>query len=88
MSRLKCSKCGNVFELDLSAGVVFAAVHLGPHKLLKCPACGRRRFFNVYASVNAPVTWPLQEKALQAGSEPSEEELEKKRIEESKYESV
>lgn len=88
MSRLKCPKCRNVFELDLSAGVVFGTLHVGPFRLLKCPACGRRRFFNVYSSVNEPVTWPPREKARQAGSQSSEEELEKKQIEESKYESA
>lgn len=88
MARLKCSKCGNVFELGnrLVAEVQGGLVRLGPYKLLKCPACGRRSFFNVYSSVKEPVTWPKQETPLQTEAPPSEEELEKKQIEESKYE--
>jgi RNase P subunit RPR2 len=88
MVRLKCKKCGNVFEQDLTAGVVLGP-HLGPYKHLKCPACGKSSWFNVYSSVKEPVTWPPQEKKEKAEPEKlSEEELEKKRIEESKYEST
>ncbi|MGD0978576.1 MAG: hypothetical protein ABR962_05475 [Candidatus Bathyarchaeia archaeon] len=87
MIRLKCSKCGNVFEMDLSTAVVRGALlHIGPYKWLKCPACGRRSMFNIYSSVKDPVTWPEQEKTPQAEPELTDEELELKRIEESKYE--
>lgn len=87
MVRLKCSKCGNVFELDRSEAVVQGMlVHLGPYKWLKCPACSRRSMFNVYSSVRDPVTWPQQEKTPQAEPKLTDEELEQKRIEESKYE--
>jgi NAD-dependent SIR2 family protein deacetylase len=89
MARLKCSKCGNVFELEnrIRAELQGGLVHLGPYKLLKCPACGKRSFFNVYSSVKNPVTWSKEEKtALQAEPQLSDEELEKKLIEESKYE--
>ena len=88
MARLKCSKCGNVFELG-NRFVVEAQgglIHLGPYKLLKCPACGRRSFFNVYSSVKEPVTWPKAEEAARHEAELTEEQLEKKQIEESKYE--
>jgi hypothetical protein len=42
--------------------------------------------FNVYSSVKDPDTWPQQEKTPQAEPKLTDEELEKKRIEESKYE--
>jgi NAD-dependent SIR2 family protein deacetylase len=86
MARLKCKKCGNVFELDYKPLDSF--VHLGPYKSLKCPACGKRSWFNVYSSVKDPITWPLEEAKQQQATPPelTEEELEKKSIEESKYE--
>ena len=87
MARLKCKKCGNVFEQDLSAGVILGP-HFGPYKMIECPACGKTSFFNVYSSVKDPVTWPPQEKKSEqpAESQLTEEEMERKRIEESKYE--
>jgi RNase P subunit RPR2 len=85
MARLKCKKCGNVFEKGFSGAVL--APHVGPYHVMKCPACGKRSWFNVYSSVKNPVTWPPQEKQEQTVEpELTEEELEKKRIEESKYE--
>jgi hypothetical protein len=54
---------------------------------VKCPACGKRSWLNVYSSVKDPITWPPEEAKQQvAQPELTEEELEKKRIEESKYE--
>jgi hypothetical protein len=87
MVRLKCKKCGAVFQQDLTAGVVFGP-HLGPYKRITCPASGKGGWYNVYSSVKEPVTWPPEEKqkAEQAETPLNEEELEKKRIEESKYE--
>jgi hypothetical protein len=86
MVRLKCKNCGNVFEQSLTAGVVLGP-HLGPYKRLTCPACGKGSWFNVYSSVKDPVTWPRQEKKeIKLEEQLGEEELEKKRIEESKYE--
>ena len=88
MVRLKCKKCGNVFEQNLSAGIVLGP-HIGPYKRVKCPACGNSSWFNVYSSVKESVTWPREDKQKSEQSERqlTEEELEKKRIEESKYES-
>lgn len=83
MVRLKCKKCENVFEAGLSR---ILSVHVGPYHLLKCHACGRRSWFNFYSSVQDPVTYPQQEKAQNSEKELSEEEWEKNRIEESKYE--
>jgi RNase P subunit RPR2 len=86
MVRLKCKKCGAVFEQELTAGVVLGP-HLGPYKHITCPACGKGGWYNVYSSVKDPVTWPPEEKKEeQQPKQLSEEELEKKRIEESKYE--
>ena len=86
MVRLKCKKCGNVFEQNLTAGVILGP-HIGPYKRIKCPACGKSSWFNIYSSVKDPVTWPPEEKkAEQPAEQLTEEELEKKRIEESKYE--
>ena len=86
MVRLKCKKCGNVFEEGFSSAVL--APHIGPYHYIKCSACGKRGWFNMYSSVKDPVTWPPQEKQQEhtAAPELTEEELEKKRIEESKYE--
>lgn len=63
-------------------------VHLGPYKRISCPACGKGGWFNTYSSVKDPITYPPQEKKPeeQLGQPLSEEEQEKKRIEESKYE--
>jgi RNase P subunit RPR2 len=88
MVRLKCKKCGNVFEQGLTAGILLAP-HIGPYKRVKCPACGKSGWYNVYSSVKEPVTWPpeAKQKGEQHPKQPlTEEELEKKRIEESKYE--
>ncbi len=83
MVRLKCKKCRNVFEAGLSS---IMSVHVGLYHLLKCPACGRRSWFNVYSSAQDPVTWPPKEKTQTSEKALSEQELERKRIEESKYE--
>jgi RNase P subunit RPR2 len=86
--RLKCKKCGNIFEQNLTARVVLGP-HVGPYKRVKCPVCGKSSWFNVYSSVKDPVTWPSEKKkAEQPEQRLTEEELEKKRIEESKYEST
>ena len=87
MARVKCKKCENVFEQGLGGAAI--APHIGPLHYVKCPACGKRSWLNVYSSVKDPITWPSQEAKQQeqaAKPELSEEELEKKRIEESKYE--
>jgi hypothetical protein len=87
MVRLKCKKCGNVFEQGLGGAVL--APHIGPLHYMKCPACGKSSWFNVYSSVKDPLTWPPEARQEQvAQPELSEEELEKKRIEDSKYERV
>jgi len=85
MARLKCKKCGVVFECEYKP--LASLVHLGPYKMMTCPACGKSSFMNVYSSVKEAVTWPPEEKQRQ-GAQPqlTEEELEKKRIEDSKYE--
>jgi ribosomal protein S27E len=85
MVRVKCNKCGNVFEQGLLGAVL--APHLGHHHV-KCPACKKSSWFNVYSSVKDPVTWPPEEKKQEHQTEHqlTEEELEQKRIEESKYE--
>ena len=87
MPRLKCKKCGNVFEQGVG-GTIFA-LHIGPFNHMKCPACGKSSWFNIYSSVKDAVTYPSSpEKTPEQQSEKamSEEELEQKRIEESKYE--
>ncbi len=62
--------------------------HAGPYYYKKCPACGKKSWFNVYSSVKDPVTWPPEEREQKQPAEPqlTEEELERRRIEESKYE--
>jgi hypothetical protein len=87
MTRVKCKKCQNVFEQGL--GGVVLAPHIGPLHYVKCPACEKRSWLNVYSSVKDPVTWPPDSKIQQAAEpELTEEELEKKRIEDSKYEKL
>lgn len=87
LARLKCKKCGNVFEQDISAGLILGP-HIGPYKRIKCPACGKSSWFNVYSSVKDPVTWPPKVDVEKPKEQMTEEELEKKRIEESKYEKL
>lgn len=86
MSRLKCKKCGAVFEYDYKP--LASLVHLGPYKIIPCPACGKSSWQNVYSSVKDPITWPPEERQKEQITQPqlTEEELEKKRIEDSKYE--
>ncbi len=86
MSRLKCKKCGSVFEYKYEP--LDSLVHIGPYKRIRCPACGKSSFFNVYSSVEDSLTFPPEQKSPEQQPEKqlSEEEQEKKRIEESKYE--
>ncbi len=84
MARLKCKKCGNVYEQGLSAAIL--APHVGPYHYVKCPVCEKRSWLNVFSSVKDPTTWPKQETEPVIESQLSAEELEKKRIEDSKYE--
>jgi NAD-dependent SIR2 family protein deacetylase len=77
--RAKCSKCKNVFETPLTISLV----HIGPLRLMKCPACGKTSMINTF--VSDPITWPAPEKAV-VELPLTEEELKKKRLEESKYE--
>ncbi|MGE5637254.1 MAG: hypothetical protein ACM3WQ_00990 [Chloroflexota bacterium] len=86
MVRLKCKNCGNVFEQNRTTGMILGP-HIGPYKRVKCPACGKSGWYNIYSSVKDPVTWPPEEKQkTESVKSLTEEELEKKRIEESKYE--
>ncbi len=86
MVRLKCKKCQNVFEQGFGGAVL--APHIGPLHHIKCPACSKSSWFNIYSSVKDPVTFPPQAKQqpTQNETELTQEELEKKRIEDSKYE--
>jgi hypothetical protein len=82
--RAKCKKCGNVFDASNS----FSAFHIGPLKQLKCPACGKVSLMSTY--VKDPITFPPEDKKQEqpADSGLTQEQLEQKRIEESKYEKV
>jgi phage FluMu protein Com len=81
LMRAKCPKCGAVFDSSRTFGI-----NLGPYRQIKCPSCGKVSFMNIL--VKAPVTWPPQDKQLETAKAISEEELEKKRIEDSKYETA
>ncbi|MCL4429532.1 MAG: hypothetical protein M1167_02150 [Chloroflexi bacterium] len=79
--RAKCPKCNNVFDASRSISIL----HIGTLKQLKCPACGKISLMNTY--VKDPLTWPPQEKKQeQTAPQLTGEELEQKRIEDSKYE--
>ena len=84
LARLKCKKCGAVFEYKPGLSLV----HAGPYKTVKCPACKKTSFMNTSSNVKEPLTWPPEEKQQQSAVEPqlTQEELENKRIEASKYE--
>lgn len=86
MARLKCKKCEAVFEYEYKP--LASLVHLGPYKNVKCPACGKSSWLNVYSSVKDPITWPSGEATKPPVEAPTltEEEIEKKNIEDSKYE--
>jgi hypothetical protein len=84
MARVKCKKCEAVFEQGLGGAVL--APHIGPLHYVKCPVCKKSSWLNVYSSVKDPVTWPAEEKQQIVQPQLSDEELEKKHIEESKYE--
>jgi hypothetical protein len=84
MARVKCKKCEAVFEQGLGGTVL--APHIGPLHYIKCPACKKSSWLNVFSSVKDPVTWPIAERQQPIQPELSDEELEKKHIEESKYE--
>jgi ribosomal protein S27E len=86
MVRVKCKKCGNVYEQSFAGAVLLP--HIGPLHYVKCPACGKKSWVNIYSSSKEPVTWPPESKQKGQALTPelSEEELERKRIEDSKYE--
>ena len=88
MARLKCKKCGDVFEKTYKP--FDSMVRLGPYKRYQCPACGKSSFFNAYSPQSKTQSLGLHKKRQQEQqtTEPqlTEEEQEKKRIEESKYE--
>ena len=79
LMRAKCPKCGAVFD----ASRMFAGIHVGPFKQLTCPSCGRTSFMNTYSKATINYPPPANQKPQ---TTISDEELEKKRIEDSKYE--
>ncbi len=79
--RAKCPNCGAVFDASHN----YSVIHFGTMNRIKCPACGKSSFMSTY--VKDPITWPPKERtAGRPGDILSEEELENKRIEDSKYE--
>jgi len=78
--RAKCPKCHAVFEVDIGISLV----HFGPWRSTKCPACGKRSITNNF--VNDPITWPPEAASQEKQPPLTDEELMKKRLEESKYE--
>ena len=86
MTRVKCKKCQKVYEHGI--GMAILSPHVGPFHLVKCRACGKRIWANLYSSVKEPITWPPEANKQEQAEKPqlSEEELEKRQIEDSKYE--
>ncbi len=54
-SRLRCPKCGQVFDYDWVPGASFKAVRLGPQRYMACPLCGKWSRFDVYGGLIARV---------------------------------
>ncbi|MGA2665713.1 MAG: hypothetical protein ABSF83_12305 [Nitrososphaerales archaeon] len=81
--RSKCPKCGAVFEHGLGLG---SLLHVAGSTINKCPACGHIAM--MYNHVTDPITWPPEagKKAAEAQPPPTDEELQKKRLDDSKYE--
>ncbi len=80
LMRAKCPKCGAVFD----ASRMFAGIHAGPFKQLNCPSCGKTSFMNTYSK--AEINYPPTKSDNEPQNNLSDEELMKKRIEDSKYE--
>lgn len=82
--RAKCPKCGEVFDASRS----YSLINIGTTRQIKCPACGKTSFMKT--GVKEPITWPRNEEKPKQPPDRrlSEEELENKRIEESKYETT
>ncbi len=78
--RAKCPKCGAVFD----ASLMFSEIHIGPWKTLKCPSCEKVSFMNAYTK--DPLNWPAKNAPKQTEPQLEQEDLERKRIEDSKYE--
>ncbi len=79
--RAKCPKCGNVFDASRS----YSMFHIGPLKQLKCPACNKTSLMNAYSK--DPITQLAEEKTQQQiANQLTDEEIERKRIEDSKFE--
>ena len=79
--RGKCPKCGAVFNIKMGLSVL----HVGPYRLTKCPACGKRSMMNNF--VTDPITWPPEEKEGGETKAPlTDEELKQKRVDDSRYE--
>jgi hypothetical protein len=76
----KCPKCKAVFEIKPGLSLI----HLGPWRLTKCPTCGKSSMMNNF--VNDPITYPPEDVAKPEAPPMSVEELERKRLEDSKYE--
>ncbi len=79
LMRAKCPKCGVVFD----ASHMFSSVHVGPYKMLTCPSCGKTSFMNAYSK--EPINYPSKPQQ-DANPAVNDEELIRRRIEESKYE--
>jgi len=78
--RAKCPKCGAVFDVALGMSLV----HIGPWRRTKCPACGKSSMMNNF--VSDPITWPPEPESADRTPALSDEELMKKRLDESRYE--
>ena len=78
--RAKCPKCHAVFNVDVGISMF----HFGPWRSTTCPACGKTSVTNNF--VNDPITWPPEAANQEKQPPMSDEELMKKRLEESKYE--
>jgi hypothetical protein len=47
--RLRCPKCGRVFDYEFVPGASFTAVRLGTSRYMRCPLCGKFSLFSMLA---------------------------------------
>lgn len=50
-AHLKCPKCTQEFDYDLTVGGSLMSIHLGGSRYMACPSCGRWSVFNLRSNL-------------------------------------